>query len=200
VLDNQTHASTGGQRTISGEMKLESVARAAGLSQPLPRRGTSSSFESLARSAVRRGRPLDGARHVEGGTIKGIARVEPTPPELAPCSPRRRVDEGCPPGRRARQAPRQRSAQGLLSIEGKTLLERHLANMADAGITTLTIVVGFEQGVDRARSRIRPSLPIELIENPDFVRGSILSLQVAAGRRLDGAASGWTPTSSTRPR
>ena len=72
------------------------------------------------------------------------------------------------------------SPKVLTDVGGKTLLERHLANMADAGITALTIVVGFEQGQLRdALAKIPTALPIDLIDNPDFVRGSILSLQVA---------------------
>lgn len=81
------------------------------------------------------------------------------------------------------------SPKVLIEIAGKTLLERHLANMHEAGITALTIVVGFEQGQIRdALGKIAAPFPIDLIENPDFVRGSILSLQVAtkAGRLDDG--------------
>jgi choline kinase len=76
----------------------------------------------------------------------------------------------------------------LISIDGRTLLERHFACMIDAGITALTIVVGFRQElIGAAVERIRPALPVELIENPRFVHGSIVSLQVAADRLLAGA-------------
>lgn len=81
------------------------------------------------------------------------------------------------------------SPKVLTEIGGKTLLERHLANMQEAGITSLTIVVGFEQGQIRtALASLSAAFPIDLIENPDFVRGSILSLQVAtrAGKLRDG--------------
>ncbi len=72
------------------------------------------------------------------------------------------------------------SPKVLTDVGGKTLLERHLTNMVEAGITALTIVVGFEQGQLReALARIPTTLPVDLLENPDFVRGSILSLQVA---------------------
>jgi choline kinase len=73
----------------------------------------------------------------------------------------------------------------LLSIEGKTLLERHCVNLLESAITDLTIVVGFQK---EAVASILPELPaglrVELIENRDFLRGSILSLHVAvdAGR------------------
>lgn len=78
--------------------------------------------------------------------------------------------------------------KSLIDIDGRTLLERHLGNMVEAGITKLTIVVGFQKEmVGAAIERIRPALPVELIENPRFVHGSIVSLQVAADRLLDGA-------------
>ncbi|MEO7327522.1 MAG: phosphocholine cytidylyltransferase family protein [Minicystis sp.] len=75
----------------------------------------------------------------------------------------------------------------LLSIEGKTLLERHLENLLAAGITTLTIVVGYmKESIEAALAALKPSIPVELIENPRFVHGSIVSLQVAADRLLEG--------------
>lgn len=81
------------------------------------------------------------------------------------------------------------SPKVLVEIAGKTLLERHLANMRQAGITALTIVVGFEQQQIRdALKSLDAPFPVELIENPDFLRGSILSLHAAvkAGRLDDG--------------
>jgi choline kinase len=76
----------------------------------------------------------------------------------------------------------------LIAIDDRTLLERHLANMAEAGITALTIVVGFEkERIIAALASLSPAFPVELIENPRFVHGSIVSLQVAAERLLAGA-------------
>jgi choline kinase len=80
----------------------------------------------------------------------------------------------------------------LVPIAGKSLLERHLANMPEAGITALTIVVGFQQSMirdelARLAPAIAPGLAIELVENPRFVHGSIVSLQVASDRLLEGA-------------
>jgi choline kinase len=87
-------------------------------------------------------------------------------------------------GRRLGQA----EPKCLISIDERTLLERHLANMAEAGITALTIVVGYEkEKIFSALSRIRTRLPIETLDNPRFVHGSIVSLQVAGDRLLDGA-------------
>jgi choline kinase len=75
----------------------------------------------------------------------------------------------------------------LLSIEGKTLLERHVEILAQAGITGLTIVVGYQkETIVEAVANIATPLKIELIENPRFVHGSIVSLQVAAERLAHG--------------
>jgi choline kinase len=72
------------------------------------------------------------------------------------------------------------SPKVLIDIAGKSLLERHLVNMQEAGITALTIVVGFEQQqIKDALAKLRTPLPIELLENPEYVRGSILSLHTA---------------------
>jgi choline kinase len=81
------------------------------------------------------------------------------------------------------------SPKVLVEIAGRTLLERHLANMREAGITALTIVVGFEQQQIRdVIATMMAPFPVELIENPDYLRGSILSLLVAvkAGRLDEG--------------
>lgn len=76
----------------------------------------------------------------------------------------------------------------LVSIAGRSLLERHLVNMTEAGITALTIVVGFQQDMIRDQlTRHAVSFPVEIVENPRFVRGSIVSLQVASHRLLEGA-------------
>ncbi len=67
----------------------------------------------------------------------------------------------------------------LLEIEGKTLLERHVMNLASAGVSGLTIVVGYEQHKIReyvARHCAPHAIPIDFIENADFLRGSIVSL------------------------
>jgi choline kinase len=76
----------------------------------------------------------------------------------------------------------------LISIDERTLLERHLANMAEAGIRALTIVVGFQKElIVEALGRLSPAIPVEFVDNPRFVHGSIVSLQVAADRLLEGA-------------
>jgi choline kinase len=75
----------------------------------------------------------------------------------------------------------------LLEVGGKTLLERHIRNMAEAGITALTIVVGFHASMIRdALAQITSPFPIELVDNPRFERGSIVSLHTASVRIAEG--------------
>jgi thiamine pyrophosphate-dependent acetolactate synthase large subunit-like protein len=82
VLDNQAHASTGGQRTISGEVKLESVASAVGY-RATHRADTVEALTASLLAALAQPGPVMVLGVVEAGTVKGIGRVEPTPPELA---------------------------------------------------------------------------------------------------------------------
>ena len=81
VLDNQTHGSTGGQRTISGEVHLEDVAVAAGYLTSR-RTETLEAFATALSAAFSEPGPTMVLGVVEGGTIKGIGRVKETPPEL----------------------------------------------------------------------------------------------------------------------
>jgi sulfopyruvate decarboxylase subunit beta len=81
VLDNRSHASTGGQRTISGDVPLEGIARAAGYraayrAEDLP------AFSAALRACLAEPGPALALGVVEGGTVKGIGRVIETPPEL----------------------------------------------------------------------------------------------------------------------
>ncbi len=75
----------------------------------------------------------------------------------------------------------------LITIEGKTLLERHVANLLESGVEHLTIVVGYrKEAIEDALAQQSAALPIELVENPRFVHGSIVSLAVAADRLESG--------------
>ena len=82
VLDNRSHASTGGQRTISGDVKLESVASAVGY-RATHRADTADAFEASLRAALVQPGPVMVLGVVDGGTVKGIGRVVQTPQELA---------------------------------------------------------------------------------------------------------------------
>lgn len=76
----------------------------------------------------------------------------------------------------------------LVRVGGRALLDRHLQNMAEAGITALTVVVGFQQQMIRdALAAANAAFPIEILENDRFERGSIVSLQVASSHLLQGA-------------
>jgi sulfopyruvate decarboxylase subunit beta len=81
VLDNETHASTGGQRTISSAIKLHDVARAAGYLST-HRAESLQAFEAALGEALAGPGPVMVLGVVEGGTQKGIGRVKETPPEL----------------------------------------------------------------------------------------------------------------------
>lgn len=75
------------------------------------------------------------------------------------------------------------SPKCLIDIDGKTLLARHLENLAECQVGALTVVVGFQrEAIEGALARTRTPLDVELVDNPDFVRGSIVSLHVAMDR------------------
>lgn len=75
----------------------------------------------------------------------------------------------------------------LLRIAGQTLLARHLSILAAAGIERLVMVVGYrhrdiEAELDRLGARAR----VELIHNPDYEKGSVVSLACLADRLREG--------------
>ncbi|MFO0555124.1 MAG: phosphocholine cytidylyltransferase family protein [Polyangiaceae bacterium] len=77
----------------------------------------------------------------------------------------------------------------LLDVGGRTLLARHIDNMHRAGVDAVTVVVGHQENMIRsfvAEHLAHTPLTIELVTNPDFVRGSIVSLYRAADRLRDG--------------
>jgi len=76
----------------------------------------------------------------------------------------------------------------LIDIGGRSLLERHLSNMARAGIEEVTIVTGHaHQSMVDAIARIASPLPVELLFNELFHHGSLVSLQRASDRLARGA-------------
>ncbi len=70
VLDNQAHASTGGQRTISGDVRLEAVASAVGY-RATHRAETLDHFDAALRDALGPSRAGDGARRRRGRDDQG---------------------------------------------------------------------------------------------------------------------------------
>ena len=68
----------------------------------------------------------------------------------------------------------------LLDFEGRSLLSRHLALLARAGVSSLTIVVG--HGAAQVRAALAASasgLDVTTLENPDYRAGSVVSLWTA---------------------
>ncbi|MEN9726508.1 MAG: hypothetical protein RL434_874 [Pseudomonadota bacterium] len=65
--------------------------------------------------------------------------------------------------------------KSLLTFGRRSLLQRHLENLADNGITRLTLCVGYEAGQIEAHVRDAP-LPVDCVLNPDYRRGSVRSL------------------------
>ena len=70
----------------------------------------------------------------------------------------------------------------LLKINGLTLLERYLGALGKAGILNIVIVVGYrkERIIEFVANLNFPG-DIQFFENPDFHKGSILSLYRAVG-------------------
>ena len=73
-----------------------------------------------------------------------------------------------------------RTNKCLLAVGGRPLLERMLETLAAEGIAEAVIVVGHcGDQVRRAAGERRGAMPIRFVENPDYAKGSILSLWAA---------------------
>lgn len=76
----------------------------------------------------------------------------------------------------------ERPPKALLAFEGRTLLERHVEILRGCGIVELTLVVGHAADALRAEiDRIGAGDLVRTVENPDYRRGSIVSLWTARG-------------------
>jgi len=65
--------------------------------------------------------------------------------------------------------------KSLLSFGGKTLLERHLENLAAAGVADLTLCVGY--CAEQIESHVaRAPLPVRCVRNERYRQGSVVSL------------------------
>ncbi len=65
----------------------------------------------------------------------------------------------------------------LVEVGGRTLMARHLEHLAAAGIERVVVVLG--HGGEQIRERFgerRGALAITYVENPDYRRGSVISL------------------------
>ncbi len=74
----------------------------------------------------------------------------------------------------------------LLSIAGKSLLDRTLTSLARCGVDEAVITVGHRAEQIRRAVGDGSPLPVSLIDNPDYREGSILSLWHARSRLVDG--------------
>ena len=71
--------------------------------------------------------------------------------------------------------------KALFEVGGQTLLDRYFAEFGRCGITEVVYVVGYRHHmIERPLERHRGGFHIEAIYNPDFKRGSIVSLSCAA--------------------
>jgi choline kinase len=66
----------------------------------------------------------------------------------------------------------------LLEFGGRSLIERHLDALAQAGITEIAVTVGYQAEALRAALAGRA----EMVDNPDFRQGSLVSLWVQRDR------------------
>ncbi len=68
----------------------------------------------------------------------------------------------------------------LLELDGRTLLQRHLVLLEQAGVAGLTIVLGY--AADAVRSALAEAgtgLAVDVVFNPDYREGSVVSLWAA---------------------
>ncbi|MBV8447762.1 MAG: phosphocholine cytidylyltransferase family protein [Hyphomicrobiales bacterium] len=66
--------------------------------------------------------------------------------------------------------------KALLRFGGRSLLERHLASLRAAQVTDISIVVGYREDAIRKELDGNGGASARLIINPDFEKGSIVSL------------------------
>ena len=70
--------------------------------------------------------------------------------------------------------------KALLSFGGETLLHRHLAILAGAGVADITLVTGFgAEHIAAAARGLDNTCRISLVFNADFQEGSVVSLWIA---------------------
>ncbi len=80
VLDNESHGSTGGQRTIADKVHLEKIAKASGYAWA--ERVAPEDLEAALPAFLEREGPAMLLVKVEKGNVKGIGRVTHTPIEI----------------------------------------------------------------------------------------------------------------------
>ncbi len=85
-------------------------------------------------------------------------------------------------------AGEQQMPKCLLNFDGQSLLERHLLALAEIGVDRAHIGVGYrDREIRHELRRLNPGIDVELIYNPDFRLGNIVTLNyLAAALRAGG--------------
>lgn len=75
----------------------------------------------------------------------------------------------------------------LLRFGGKSLLQRHLESLQRCGVAEIYITVGYQASLIEAEIRsLAPRAAVKTIYNPDYTKGSLISLWTARDRLIDG--------------
>jgi len=83
-------------------------------------------------------------------------------------------------GSRLSGADETQPPKSLLRFAGRTLLARHIENLRALGVAQLVLVVGYRAGdIEEELRRLGAGDYVRLVENPDYRRGSLLSLWCA---------------------
>jgi choline kinase len=84
-------------------------------------------------------------------------------------------------GQRLQQPEHQQIPKCLLRFGGRTLLERHLLALRECGISEVVLALGFKRELIEAElSRMRVTPAPEIVINPGFELGSVLTVHTAA--------------------
>ena len=75
----------------------------------------------------------------------------------------------------------------LLRFDGTTLIERHLRALAAAGVREVHLGVGYRAAdIEAEVARLRPSMPVHLVHNPDYREGNVVTLHTLRDAMLAG--------------
>jgi len=84
-------------------------------------------------------------------------------------------------GSRLQQGSGAEMPKCLLRFGGATLLERHLAILADAGVTEVVLALGFEpRQVEAELERLGRAADVEIVINERYTLGSVLTVHTTA--------------------
>ena len=84
-------------------------------------------------------------------------------------------------GQRLQQPQHQQIPKCLLRFGGKTLLERHLLALRECGVSEVVLALGFKRELIEAEiDRMRVTPAPEIVINPGFELGSVLTVHTAA--------------------